>query len=122
MPRFLYLNPTLRARDVQALAAWYRDALGFEIRLLWQEPPTYAMVGRDAIRLAIAPRDAEFGPAAAYLHVEGVDDLYREFAGRGVTIHRPLEVTDYRMKDFDLYDPDGNRLCFGETVESAARP
>ena len=119
MPRLLYMNPGLRARDVQSLAEWYRDALGFEIRLLWQDPPTYAMVGRDEIRLAIGPRDGEFGPGTAYIHVEGVDALYAEFVSRKVAIHRPLEITEYRMKDFDLYDPDGNRLCFGETVESA---
>lgn len=77
------------------------------------------MVGRDEIRLAIGPQDGEFGPGTAYIHVEGVDALYAEFVGRKVAIHRPLEVTEYRMKDFDLYDPDGNRLCFGETVESA---
>lgn len=122
MPRLLYTNPGLRARDVKTLAEWYRDALGFEIRLLWRDPPTYAMVGRDEIRLAIGPRDDEFGPGTAYIHVRGVDALYAEFLDRKVAIHRPLEVTDYRMKDFDLYDPEGNRLCFGETVESAEKP
>lgn len=120
MPRLLYANPGLRARDVKALAAWYRDALGFEIRFLWQDPPTFAMVGRDAIRLAIGPADGAFGPGTAYVHVEGVDALYAEFVARKVAIHRPIEVTDYGMKDFDLYDPDGNRLCFGETMEPRA--
>jgi uncharacterized glyoxalase superfamily protein PhnB len=119
MSRFLYLNPTLRARDVKALSEWYRDALGFEIRLLWQDPPTHAMVGRDGIRLAIAPRDAQFGPASAYLHVEGVDDLYAEFLARNVAMLHPPEVTDYRMKDFALCDPEGNWLTIGETVETA---
>jgi uncharacterized glyoxalase superfamily protein PhnB len=119
MPRFLFLNPTLRARNVRALAEWYRDALGFEIRLLWQEPPTHAMVGRDEIRLAIAARDAEFGPASVYLHVEGVDALYAEFLGRNVVVLRAPKVTDYRMKDFALCDPEGNCLTIGEMVETA---
>jgi uncharacterized glyoxalase superfamily protein PhnB len=119
MPRFLYLNPTLRARDIRKLAEWYRDGLGFEIRMLWQDPPAYAMVGRDEIRLAIAPRDADFGPASAYLHVEGVDDLYAEFLARNIAVLRPLEITDYRMKDFALCDPEGNCLTIGERVETA---
>jgi catechol 2,3-dioxygenase-like lactoylglutathione lyase family enzyme len=118
MPRLLYLHPTLRARDVRALAEWYRDTLGFEIRLLWGEPVSHAIVRRDEIRLGIAPRDEKFGPVGVYLFVEGVDALYAEFLAGAVTSNRAPEVTDYRMKDFDLSDPDGNRLCFGETIET----
>ncbi|HUB51613.1 MAG TPA: glyoxalase superfamily protein [Terracidiphilus sp.] len=119
MARILYVNPTLRARDVKALAEWYRDALGFEIRLFWGDPPSHAIVGRDQIRLGIAPLESNFGPSAAYIHVTGVNELYAEFVSRNVPINRPLELTDYRMKDFDLIDPEGNRLCFGEMIETA---
>lgn len=119
MPRLLYANPTLRALDVKVLAEWYRDILGFEISLLWGDPPSYGMVGRDGIRLGIAPSDKLFGPSAAYIHVTGVDGLYAEFLSRSVTVNRQLERTAYRMKDFDLFDPDGNRLCFGEMIETA---
>jgi hypothetical protein len=117
IPRLLFANPTLRARNVTALAEWYRDKLGFEIRLLWGEPVTYGMIGRDSIRLGIALRDPNFGPASAYIMLEGVDNLYAEFLARNVIPNRPLELTHYRMKDFDLIDPDGNRLCFGEPVD-----
>jgi uncharacterized glyoxalase superfamily protein PhnB len=117
MPRLLYSNPTFRAHDVSTLANWYRDMLGFEIKFLWQDPPTYAVIGRDEIRIGIAPREPAFGPASLYVHVKAVDDLYAEFIARNVAINRPLEVTDYRMKDFDLFDPDGNRICFGEPAE-----
>jgi len=119
MPRLLYVHPTLRAGDVTALAEWYRDTLGFEIRLLWGEPVSHAIVRRDDIRLGIAPRDEQFGPVSLYIFLEGVDALYAEFLARGVTLNRSLEITDYRMKDFDLTDADGNRLCFGETAETA---
>jgi uncharacterized glyoxalase superfamily protein PhnB len=119
MPRILYVNPTLRAHDVRKLAEWYRDALGFEIRLFWGDPPSHAIVGRDDIRLGIAPLDSTFGASAAYIHVTGINDLYAEFLSRNVAINRTLERTDYRMRDFDLIDPDGNRLCFGEMVETA---
>jgi hypothetical protein len=37
-PRLIEVTATLRADDVGALAAWYRDALGFEIQMLWGEP------------------------------------------------------------------------------------
>jgi uncharacterized glyoxalase superfamily protein PhnB len=122
MPRLLYLHPTLRAASVKALAEWYCDQLGFEIRSLWQDPPTHAVIGRDHIRLGIAPRDQEFGPISLYLFLEGIDAFYAECLGRGLRPNRPLEVTGYGMNDFDLSDPDGNRICFGEPVESEAKP
>jgi uncharacterized glyoxalase superfamily protein PhnB len=119
MPQFLYTNSTLRARDVKALAEWYRDTLGFEIRLLWGDPPSHGIVKRDEIRLGIAPLTASFGQVSAYIHVTGVDALYAELLSRCVAINRTLERTDYRMKDFDLFDPDGNCLCIGEMIETA---
>jgi uncharacterized glyoxalase superfamily protein PhnB len=119
MPQFLYTNPTLRAHNVKTLAEWYRDALGFEIRLLWGDPPSHGVVKRDEIRLGIAPQTPPFGPASAYIHVTGVADLYAELLSRGVAVNRPLEHTDYRMKDFALFDPDGNCLCIGEMIETA---
>jgi len=118
MARLLYVHPTLRARDVTALAEWYSDTLGFEIRLLWGEPGGHAIIRRDEIRLGIAPRDEQFGPVSLYVFVEDIDAFYAEFLARGITPSRPLEVTYYQMKDFDFADPDGNRLCFGETVET----
>jgi catechol 2,3-dioxygenase-like lactoylglutathione lyase family enzyme len=122
MPRLLYVHPTLRARSVLALAEWYRDWLGFEIRFLYQDPPTHAVIRRDDVRLGIAPRDPDFGPASLYVFLEDVDAFYAECLSRGVRPNRALEVTDYRTKDFDLSYPDGNRICFGETIETAAKP
>jgi hypothetical protein len=45
------------------------------------------------------------------------DPLCAEIAGRGVTIAREISDAPYRMRDFDLLDPEGNRLCFGEPIE-----
>jgi catechol 2,3-dioxygenase-like lactoylglutathione lyase family enzyme len=121
MPRLLYVNPNLRARDIQALAEWYRDKLGFRITFLWQEPPTYAMIGRDEIRIGIGPRDARFGPTSFYLHIEDLDGLYDEFLAAGVVNHKPT-VEPYNMSEFEVVDPEGNRVCFGEPVEPEAKP
>jgi uncharacterized glyoxalase superfamily protein PhnB len=119
MPRLLYAHPTLRAASVGELAAWYRDRLGFEIRFLYRDPPTHAIIRRDDIRLGIAPRDRDFGPASVYVFVERVDELYEECMARGVALNRPLEVSEYGTKEFDIIDPDSNRICFGEAVEPA---
>jgi catechol 2,3-dioxygenase-like lactoylglutathione lyase family enzyme len=119
MSRLLCVNPTLRARDVLALAHWYRDQLGFEVNFLWQDPPTHAVIGRDEIRVGIAPRDTNFGPASFYQHVEGIDGLHAEFLARGVPLSGPPTITPYQMKEFEVHDPDGNRICFGEHTEAS---
>lgn len=119
MPRLLYVHPTLRARSVLALAAWYRDQLGFEIGFLYQDRPTHAVIRRDEIRLGIAPRDPEFGSISLYVFFDDVEAFHAECLARGVRTNRALEITDYHMRDFDLSDPDSNRICFGEAVETA---
>ncbi|MCX5661297.1 MAG: VOC family protein [Planctomycetota bacterium] len=110
-------NPALRAKEIKALAEWYRDALGFKINFFWGEPISFSMVERGSVEFGIAARDATYGPISAFVIVEGVDELYAEFISRKVATSRVPTVQPYGMKDFDLTDPEGNRLCFGESME-----
>jgi catechol 2,3-dioxygenase-like lactoylglutathione lyase family enzyme len=121
-PRLVEVTATLRAGDVMALAAWYRDKLGFAITMSWGEPAEYARVQRDGVELAIGRLDARFGPMSAYAIVTGIDALYAEFLARGVAMGREIGDQPYRMRDFDLFDPEGNRICFGEAMERAGQP
>ncbi|HEY2861629.1 MAG TPA: VOC family protein [Terracidiphilus sp.] len=116
-PRLIEAAATLRASDVTELAHWYRDKLGFAITMSWGEPAEYARVQRDSIELAMGLLDDRFGPSSIYAIVTGVDALYAEFLSRGVTMGREISDAPYRMRDFDLFDPDGNRICFGEPIE-----
>jgi uncharacterized glyoxalase superfamily protein PhnB len=117
MPRLIEATATLRASDVTALAEWYRDKLGFAITMSWGDPAEYARVQRDAVELGIGRIGEQFGPSSVYAIVSGVDALYAEFVASGVTIGREISNTPYRMRDFDLLDPEGNRICFGEAIE-----
>lgn len=119
-PRLLEATATLRARDVTAMAEWYRDKLGFTITMSWGEPAEYARVQRDAVELAIGRLGEQFGPASVYAIVSGVDALRAELLERRVKIGREISNTPYRMRDFDLFDPEGNRICFGEAIERIA--
>jgi catechol 2,3-dioxygenase-like lactoylglutathione lyase family enzyme len=106
--------------DVEAAAAFYRDRLGFEIRLIWGEPPFYAIAGRDKIAINFIQSNSAVGDAGdrggAYLNVEGVDDLYEEMEDRGIEVRAPPEDKDYGMRDFILLGLNGYRLCFGERL------
>lgn len=117
MTKIIKASPTLRARDIKTLAEWYRDSLGFTLHFLWGTPVTFGMVGRDDIEFGIACRTETFGPVTCYQFVRGVDALHAEWVARGVKPNRPPTVQPYQMKDFDLTDPDGNTLCFGESTE-----
>lgn len=116
-PRLIEVTATLRADDVAALAAWYRDALGFTIEMLWGEPATYGRVRRDGVELGIGRLGSQFGPASVYAIVSGVDALHAEFRARNVAISREPSDAEYRMRDFEVIDPGGNRICFGEALE-----
>jgi hypothetical protein len=52
----------------------------------------------------------------AYVWVDDVDGLYREFKSRAVTITRGLCDQPYGVRDFDVEDCNGYRLCFGQPV------
>ena len=120
MARLLHAHPTLRARSVPTLAEWYRDHLGFEIRFLYEDPPTHAVIRREGVRLSIAPRDQQFGPTSLYAFVEDVDAFYAECLTRGLQPSRVPETTDYRTKEFALIDPEGNRITFGQPADEPA--
>ena len=116
-PRLIEATATLRADDVAVLAAWYRDALGFEIRFLWGEPATYGRVQRNGVELGIGQLGPKFGPASIYAIVNGVDALYAEFRGRDVRMSGAPADAPYRMRDLEVTDPEGNRITFGEAIE-----
>jgi uncharacterized glyoxalase superfamily protein PhnB len=120
-PRLIEATATLRATDVTALAEWYRDKLGFAITMSWGEPAEYARVQRDAVELAIGRLGDQFGPSSVYAIVSGVDALYAEFVPRGVEMGRAISDAPYGMRDFDLFDPEGNRVCFGEALERVSK-
>lgn len=53
----------------------------------------------------------------AYVYVCDADSLHAEFARRGAEIVRPPEDQDYGCRDFEVRDPDGYIICFGQDLE-----
>ncbi|MCY3506923.1 MAG: VOC family protein [Chloroflexi bacterium] len=120
--------PQLFTGSMERAAEFYREQLGFEVRFLFGDPPVYAQFSRDAVRLNMrlvqAPvldrEAAERGELlAAYLEVDDVEGLYREYAGRDVDFRRPLETKPWGLTGFIVRDPDGNLLNFSEPAGPA---
>jgi len=86
-------------RDLTASLAHYRDALGFAVSFEYGEPTFYACLCRDEVQL-----------------VDNVDALHADLVGRGAKVLKPPQDYAYGMRDFDVIDPDGNQLTFGQAV------
>jgi predicted enzyme related to lactoylglutathione lyase len=55
----------------------------------------------------------------AYVWVDDVEELYREFQRNSVKITRGICDQPYGNRDFDLEDCNGYRLCFGQDTARA---
>jgi catechol 2,3-dioxygenase-like lactoylglutathione lyase family enzyme len=118
--KFEAVTPRLPVSDVEEALTFYVDKLGFALGWKWGNPLTHANVCRDSIALDLiaSPADRQ-GTARAYVQLSGVDAYFAELKGRNVILgdigNRP-----YGMRDFELVDPCGNRLAFGEPTKRVA--
>ena len=117
------LSPELLVADVGRAASFYRDALGFTIINLIDNPPGYALVERDGALLHLALADdparvrsthAIDGGHDVYLELHGVDALAEELRVRGVELVRGPETMEWEQRELDVRDADGHLLRFAE--------
>ncbi len=113
MPRITKACPLFASADIPRAVAWYRDRLGFRIE---RDRPDYGIVQRDMVEVHFWPCQERHiaENTSAYFRVEDVDGLYAQMAGaaEGGRISAP-ENRDWGMREFYVWDPDGNLLRFG---------
>lgn len=115
---FIRAMPVLDVADMAASLAFYRDKLGFSAAT-WGEPPTFAIVQRGTISLALAAA-AVTRNWTAYLYVQDVDALYAELRGLGVDIPHAPETQPYGCRELVVDDPDGHLIAFGQVLQPDA--
>lgn len=110
----------LAVRDLASSVVFYRDVLGFTLD---SEVPGWAFLSRDRFQLMLgecreAMAAAETGDHSyfAYVTVEGVDDLYRELAAKGVARVQEIGDKPWGMREFGIRTPEGHRMMFGERL------
>lgn len=120
-----HIAPYFFVDDVVVTANWYRDKLGFSYERFWGDPPMFCMVRRAGVTIMLSqhahnapmrPNNLSHGAWDAYVWMEDADALATEFRSRGVTIARELCDQEYRMRDFDIVDCNGYRICFGHDI------
>lgn len=122
--KLVTICPEWTVSDPLASGEFLRQALGFPIVDTWGDPPAYAIARREGatlhLRRATAPEQVRGNAGAgvwdAYVRCTGVDELASELQRRGVPLERGPEDKPYGMREFDVLDPDGYVLCFGEDV------
>jgi catechol 2,3-dioxygenase-like lactoylglutathione lyase family enzyme len=114
-------TPILFVRDVSASATFFQEKLGFEVDFLFGEPPFYGSVSRGRaclhLRFVHQPNFTELAAREgsliiAIIEVSDVQELLREFEGRGVEIAQPLTHQVWGGTEFHIRDPDGNVISF----------
>lgn len=135
------LIPMLGVDDVAASRKFYCDALGFrclnemewEGRLCWCvltpdpdwkcDPPARGEIMLTAVERSCLKGDPRPGRKGLYFYFypDNVVALHTSLRERGYQVSE-LRVTFYQMKEFELEDPDGYQLWFGQETNEPPTP
>lgn len=104
--------------DLDKSIDFYTGKLGFEKTFEWGEPIYYAVVKRGGVGIHLTKRSDGIRPSkyhrALYVFVNDIDHVYSELRNQDIKIVNDIEDRDYKMKDFDIEDPDGFIITFGK--------
>ena len=108
--------PILPVANAAETAKFYKEKLGFEIDVLWKNPP-YAVVSRGSASIEFGEgRPEHVGGGVCYLIVENSDAIYEEFEATGVEFVGKVENREYGNRDFRVKDNNGNLLIIGNPL------
>ena len=114
-PVFRDLPVTVAGRSV----AFYRDVLGFEV-----SKPTNgaaAEVTNGPVRLRFVERGGKDGAHTVFFETDDVRGMREAIAARGGKPGEVDRVNWIRMHAFELRDPDGHALWFGQSLHTPLR-
>ena len=107
---FLGANPILPVKGVIETANFFKDQLGFEIELLWKEPP-YGVVARGETIIEFGEgRNEHAGSGVCVIFVRDVDAVHAEYSTKDIEFVGDLADRDYGSRDFRIRDNNGNML------------
>lgn len=116
---FSHAAPIIPVDDMDRSLAFYRDQLGFTVSFTWEDPISYAILrAGDHVQIHLSLRDQPVDKdkrsrSMIYVFVRDIDKLYQVYKERKVNIKTHIDDRDYQMRDFDVEDPDGHLLTFG---------
>ena len=97
---------------------FYTKTLSFDVTFTWGDPIDYAVIKMGPIQIHLILTEGNVHPIkpfrSIYIFTRQVDDLYNSWKDKGVSFQAPLTTKPYGMMDFDVIDPDGHVLTFGQ--------
>jgi uncharacterized glyoxalase superfamily protein PhnB len=123
MPTILQNHYVLAVHDVRRSAAFYVDALGFEVAA---QPEGWIFVRKDncLIMLGECPDDLEASQLGchsyfAYLRVDDADAYHARILASGLAPRvGPVTTEPWGMREFSVTTPDGHRIMIGQALAS----
>ncbi len=103
-----------QVRDVDAARAFYAGKLGFTVKA-FDADAGWATLERNGTEIGLAAGEPGDDGAVAHVDVEDVKALAEKLRGDGVDVGVVFELHG-EMRLVDVFDPDGNRLQFGEDI------
>ena len=122
-------EPQLFVADIKSSCDFFNGKLGFEIAFTYGEPPFYAQVMRDGVRLnlrcveqpvidaELRNREELLSASLTVATAEEIEALFLEFQASGATFFQTLKRQPWGARDFIVNDPDGNLLLFAGPAE-----
>jgi catechol 2,3-dioxygenase-like lactoylglutathione lyase family enzyme len=120
----------LGSTDLPRTTAFYRDVLGFKVETSRDDGGTAEVVqGRAHIRFGAKdyppgdwdrPRAA--GAAVVFFETNDVEGFHAAIRARGGTPSELENVNGIKMRVFEIRDPDGHTLWFGQSLDEADQP
>ncbi|NMM47538.1 VOC family protein [Marinigracilibium pacificum] len=109
----------LHVNDINKSIEFYVQKIGFTSNFTWEIPITYAILSAgDRLSIHLSKKNSyseNKNPIPImYIFVENIDSYYSELIKNNTPIHNPIGNRDYQMRDFDIIDPDGYLLTFGQ--------
>jgi hypothetical protein len=107
--------PLLASRDLHATLAFY-GGLGFASRGAPPDEWDYLIIEADGVELHFAgPVLGARQPGSCFVYVDDIDTIYERWKTSADSAARftPLAHTNYGMRAFTMFDPDGNEIRVG---------
>lgn len=109
------IMPELPLDDVPAGVAYYREVLGFEVNYQQHD---LGVMDRDAVRLLLIARTEKHpGIGSCSFYVDDVDALHAELLSKGAQVLGEPVSHPWGLREFQVLDPEGNRLSFAQPFE-----
>lgn len=114
-------TPVLRVSDYERAKAFYMDVLGFKPIEEAGDPVTgFGIFRAGQAQIFLTAWDgpeAKYDRWRVYLYPESLDAAMARIKSAGAMTSVPT-VTEYGMREVEVWDPDGNCICLGQDANT----